>query len=320
MNPSPEETRFVHPDLTVAIGGLTLKNPVMTASGTFGYGEEYASFVDLNRLGAVVVKGLSLEPRSGNPPPRIMETPSGMLNAVGLQNIGVKDFITRKLPFLRQYDTAVIVNIFGETVDEYRRVTEILSGTEGIHAIEVNISCPNVKRGGISFGATPEAAAEVTRRIRGETDLPLIVKLTPNVTDIAQIALAAESAGADALSLINTLTGMSVDIEKKRPHLANVTGGLSGPAIRPVALRMVWQVVRAVKIPVIGIGGIVTASDALEFLITGARAVEIGTANFIRPAATMEVINGIVDYLSRHKIVKITELIGSLDTDLQGNC
>ena len=214
----------------------------MTASGTFGYGEEYAPFVDLNRLGAVVVKGLSLEPRSGNPPPRIMETPSGMLNAVGLQNIGVRAFIADKLPFLRRYDTAVIANIFGETVDEYRRITEILSGTEGIHALEVNISCPNVKRGGISFGATPDAAAEVTRKIRSETDLPLIVKLTPNVTDIAEIALAVEAAGADAVSLINTLTGMSVDIERRRPHLANVTGGLSGPAIRPVALRMVWQV------------------------------------------------------------------------------
>lgn len=320
MNSTSREARIDPPDLTVAIGGLTLKNPVMSASGTFGYGEEYAPFVDLNRLGAVVVKGLSLEPRSGNPPPRIMETPSGMLNAVGLQNIGVREFIDRKLPFLRQYDTAVIVNIFGETADEYRRVTEILSNTAGIHAIEVNISCPNVKRGGISFGASPDAASEVTRQIRSETDLPLIVKLTPNVTDIAGIALAVEAAGADAVSLINTLTGMSVDIEKRRPHLANVTGGLSGPAIRPVALRMVWQVVRAVKIPVIGIGGIGTASDALEFLITGAMAVEIGTANFIQPAATLEILGGIVDYMNRHNIRKITDLIGSLDTDIQSNC
>ncbi len=320
MNPTSGEDRIVAPDLTVAIGGLTLKNPVMSASGTFGYGEEYAPFVDLNRLGAVVVKGLSLEPRSGNPPPRIMETPSGMLNAVGLQNIGVREFIDRKLPFLRQYDTAVIVNIFGETVDEYRRVTEILDGTEGIHALEVNISCPNVKRGGLTFGASPDAAAEVTRQIRSETDLPLIVKLTPNVTDIAGIALAVEAAGADAVSLINTLTGMSVDIEKRRPHLANVTGGLSGPAIRPVALRMVWQVVRAVKVPVIGIGGIRTASDALEFLITGAIAVEIGTANFVQPSATLEILDGIVDYMNRHNIGKITDLIGSLDTDIQSNC
>jgi dihydroorotate dehydrogenase (NAD+) catalytic subunit len=306
------------PDLSVDIGGLTLQNPVMAASGTFGYGEEYAPFVDLNRLGAVVVKGLSLEPRDGNPPPRIMETPSGMLNAVGLQNIGVRAFIEKKLPFLRQYEVAVIANIFGETLDEYRSVAEILSGVDGIHAIEVNISCPNVKKGGIAFGARPEAAAEVTRQIRGETDLPLIVKLTPNVADIAEIALAVEAAGADAVSLINTLTGMSVDIEQRRPHLANITGGLSGPAIRPVALRMVWQVVRAVKIPVIGIGGITTAGDALEFLITGARAVEIGTANFIRPSATIEIIDGIGDYLIRHGIGKITELIGSLKTDRSG--
>ena len=320
MKANSEKIHCTSPDLAVAIGGLTLKNPVMTASGTFGYGEEYAPFVDLNRLGAVVVKGLSLEPRSGNPPPRIMETPSGMLNAVGLQNIGVRAFIADKLPSLRRYDTAVIANIFGETVDEYRRVAEIISATEGIHAIEVNISCPNVKRGGISFGATPEAAAEVTRMIRNETDLPLIVKLTPNVTDITKIALAAEAAGADALSLINTLTGMSVDIERRRPHLANVTGGLSGPAIRPIALRMVWQVVRTVKIPVIGIGGIMTASDALEFLITGARAVEIGTANFIRPAATTEILDGIIDYLVRHKIGRIADLIGSLDTDLSDSC
>jgi dihydroorotate dehydrogenase (NAD+) catalytic subunit len=304
------------PDLSVSIGDLTLKNPVMTASGIFGYGEEYAPFIDLNRLGAVVVKGLSLEPRDGNPPPRIMETPSGMLNAVGLQNIGVRAFIERKLPFLRGFDTAVIVNIFGETIDEYVRVAEILCGVDGIHAIEVNISCPNVKKGGISFGARPEVAAEVTRQVRGETDLPLIVKLTPNVADIAEIALAVEAAGADAVSLINTITGMSVDIEQRRPHLANITGGLSGPAIRPIALRMVWQAVRAVKIPVIGIGGIMSAADALEFIITGARAVEIGTANFIRPSATIEIIDGIADYLDRHGIGKITELIGSLQTNL----
>jgi dihydroorotate dehydrogenase (NAD+) catalytic subunit len=306
------------PDLSVTIGGLTLKNPVMTASGTFGYGEEYAPFVDLNRLGAVVVKGLSLEPRDGNPPPRIMETPSGMLNAVGLQNIGVRAFVEKKLPFLRRYEAAVITNIFGETLDEYRRMAEILSGVDGIHAIEINISCPNVKKGGIAFGAHPEVAAEVTRKVRGETDLPLIVKLTPNVADIAEIALAAEAAGADAVSLINTLTGMSVDIEQRRPHLANITGGLSGPAIRPIALRMVWQVVRVVKIPVIGIGGITTAGDALEFLITGARAVEIGTANFIQPSATIEILDGIGDYLNRHDIGKITELIGSLKTDRSG--
>jgi dihydroorotate dehydrogenase (NAD+) catalytic subunit len=313
MSAKSEEISMNSPDLAVTIGNMILKNPVMTASGTFGYGEEYAPFVDLNRLGAVVVKGLSLEPRSGNPPPRIMETPAGMLNAVGLQNVGVRAFIAQKLPFLRKFDTAVIANIFGETVDEYRRVAEILSGAEGVHAIEVNISCPNVNKGGIAFGARPDLAAEVTRRVRGETGFPLIVKLTPNVTDIAEIALAVEAAGADAISLINTITGMSVDIEKRRPHLANITGGLSGPAIRPVALRMVWQVVRAVKIPVIGIGGIMTASDALEFFITGATAIQVGTANFVNPVAVLEIIDGIREYLIRHEIADIAELIGSLN-------
>ncbi|MBM4314857.1 MAG: dihydroorotate dehydrogenase [Deltaproteobacteria bacterium] len=308
------ENRGDSPNLSVTIGRLDLKNPVMTASGTFGYGEEYAPFIDLNRLGAVVVKGLSLEPRSGNPPPRIMETPSGMLNAIGLQNIGVRVFIDEKLPFLREFDTAVVANIFGETVDEYRRVAGILNGAEGVSAIEVNISCPNVKKGGIAFGALPELAAEVTRGVRGETDLPLIVKLTPNVTDITAIAAAVEAAGADAVSLINTLTGMSVDIETRRPHLANVTGGLSGPAIRPVALRMVWQTVRAVKVPVIGIGGIMTASDALEFFIAGATAVQVGTANFVNPTAVLKILDGIEEYLVRHKMADIAELIGSLKT------
>ncbi len=302
------------PGLAVTIGNMVLKNPVMTASGTFGYGEEYAPFVDLNRLGALVVKGLSLEPRVGNPPPRIMETPSGMLNAVGLQNIGVRAFIDKKLPYLRKFDTAVVANIFGETVEEYRRMAAILDDAEGVRAIEVNISCPNVKKGGIAFGARPELAAEATRGVRAETGLPLIVKLTPNVTDIAEIALAVEAAGADAVSLINTLTGMSVDIEKRRPHLANVTGGLSGPAIRPVALRMVWQAVRAVKIPVIGIGGIITASDALEFLIAGASAIQVGTANFVDPASTLKILDGIEEYLVRHKMKNIEELIGSLNS------
>jgi dihydroorotate dehydrogenase (NAD+) catalytic subunit len=301
--------------LGVRIGGLALKNPVMTASGTFGYGEEFAPFWNLNRLGAVVVKGLSLEPRAGNPAPRIMETPCGMLNAIGLQNIGVRAFIDDKLPYLRQFDVAVIANIFGETADEYRRITEILNGAEGVDAIEVNISCPNVKRGGVAFGADPDVAADVTKKVRAVTGLPLIVKLTPNVADITKIALAVEAAGADAVSLINTLTGMSVDIECRRPHLANITGGLSGPAVKPVALRMVWQAVRCLKIPVIGIGGIATASDALEFLITGATAVEIGTANFIHPAATMGILDGIEAYMIRHGIDRIDELIGSLKTD-----
>jgi dihydroorotate dehydrogenase (NAD+) catalytic subunit len=310
-----DKNKIVPGRLAVELCGLVLKNPVMTASGTFGYGEEYAPFCDLNRLGAIVVKGLSLEPRPGNPPPRIMETRCGMLNAVGLQNVGVRAFIEEKLPYVRQFNVTVIANIFGETIDEYRRVTEILNKAVGVHAIEVNISCPNVKKGGVAFGAYPDAAASVTEAVRGETDLPVIVKLTPNVTDITEIARAVESVGADAVSLINTLTGMSVDIERRRPYLANVTGGLSGPAVKPVALRMVWQVVRSVKIPVIGIGGISTAADALEFLITGASAVQVGTANFIHPAATMEIIDGIEDYMTRHQIKCMKDLIGSLQTD-----
>jgi len=301
--------------LGVRIGRLALKNPVMTASGTFGYGEEFSPFCNLNRLGAIVVKGLSLEPRLGNPPPRIMETPCGMLNAVGLQNIGVRAFLAEKMPALRRFDVAVVANIFGETIEEYGRLAEILDGADGVHGIEVNISCPNVKKGGIAFGANPDVAAAVTAKVRAATDLPVIVKLTPNVTDITEVALAVEAAGADALSLINTLTGMSVDIERRRPHLANITGGLSGPAVKPVALRMVWQTVRAVKIPVIGIGGIATAGDALEFLIAGARAVEIGTANFINPSTTMEILDGIEAYMIRHGIGRIEELIGSLKTD-----
>lgn len=298
--------------MAVSIGGLRLKNPVMTASGTFGYGDEYAPYVDLNCLGAVVVKGLSLEPRAGNPPPRIMETPCGMLNAVGLQNIGVTAFIREKLPFLRDHDVAVVANIFGESVEEYAAVAELLGRAEGVHALEVNISCPNVKRGGVAFGTDPDMAAEVTRAVKAATGLPVIVKLTPNVTDIAGIAAAVEAAGADAVSLINTLTGMSVDIERRVPHLRNVTGGLSGPAIRPVALRMVWQVARRVSIPVIGLGGIMTARDALEFLIAGARAVQVGTAHFVQPCACEEVLSGIEAYLERHGIEDVNDVIGSL--------
>ena len=250
-------------NLAVQIGSLKLRNPVMTASGTFGYGEEYAEYVDLNKLGSIVVKGLSLKPRLGNPPPRIMETAGGMLNAVGLQNIGVEAFIAEKLPYLKKFDIAVIANIYGETYAEYSKVAGKLSSVKGVHALEVNVSCPNVKKGGLSFGSDPKAAAEVTRWVKGETNLPVIVKLTPNVTDIAAVAEAVEKAGADAVSLINTLTGMSVDLKTKTPHLKNITGGLSGPAIKPVALRMVWQVVQRVSIPVIGIGGIMTAEDAL---------------------------------------------------------
>jgi len=297
--------------MSVKIGTLKLKNPVMTASGTFGYGGEYADYVDLNKLGAIVVKGLSLKPRAGNPPPRIMETPSGMLNAVGLQNIGVHIFIEEKLPILRKYDTNVIANIYGETYDEYKKVAQKLTSAKGVHALEVNISCPNVRKGGLSFGADLKSAAAVTRKVKEVTDLPVIVKLTPNVTDITAIAAAVEKAGADAISLINTLTGMSVDIFTRRPHLKNVTGGLSGPAIKPVALRMVWQVLQKISIPVIGIGGIMNAEDALEFLILGTKAVQIGTANFINPQATIEIIGGIERYMELNGIKNISKLIGT---------
>ncbi|HNQ19109.1 MAG TPA: dihydroorotate dehydrogenase [Smithellaceae bacterium] len=303
------ETKSIN--MSVKIGTLKLKNPVMTASGTFGYGGEYADYVDLNKLGAIVVKGLSLKPRAGNPPPRIMETPSGMLNAVGLQNIGVDTFIEEKLPILRKYDTNVIANIYGETYDEYKKVAQKLTSAKGVHALEVNISCPNVRKGGLSFGADLKSAAAVTRKVKEVTDLPVIVKLTPNVTDITAIAAAVEKAGADAISLINTLTGMSVDIFTRRPHLKNVTGGLSGPAIKPVALRMVWQVLQKISIPVIGIGGIMNAEDALEFLILGTKAVQIGTANFINPQATIEIIGGIERYMELNGIKNISKLIGT---------
>ncbi len=298
--------------LAVAIGTLKLKNPVMTASGTFGYGEEYAPYVDLNRLGAIIVKGLSLKPRSGNPGPRIMETPAGMLNAIGLQNIGVKSFIRNKLPYLRQFDTAIIANVYGETIEEYLRVSEILTAAGGVHALEINVSCPNVKRGGVAFGTDPDMVAEVTNGVKDVTDLPVIVKLSPNVTDICVMAKAAEAAGADAVSLINTITGMSVDVEKRIPHLKNITGGLSGPAIKPVALRMVWQVAGRVRIPVIGVGGIMSPRDALEFFIAGARAIQVGTANFVEPRATMRIIDGIGAYMKRHRILDMDNLVGSL--------
>lgn len=300
------------PDLSVDIGGLKLKNPIMTASGTFGYGEEYAPFINLNDLGAIIVKGLSLKPRMGNPPPRIIETASGMLNAIGLQNVGVQAFIEKKMPYLRTLEVPVIANILGEDPEEYQRIAERLTPVPGVAALEVNISCPNVSKGGIAFGANPESAIDVVRRVKSVTDLPVIVKLSPNVTDIAMIAEGVESAGANALSLINTITGMSVDIERRIPHLKNITGGLSGPAIKPIALRMVWQVVNRVKIPVIGVGGIMDATDALEFLIVGATAVQIGTANFINPQSTIHVLNGLVAYMKKRHIRDIHELIGTL--------
>ena len=302
------------PDLRVDIGGLVLQNPVMTASGTFGYGREFAEVLDLQRLGAVVVKGLSLEPSRGNPPPRIAETPCGMLNAIGLENVGIDAFLRNKLPYLRDLSVPVVVNIYGKSVAEYAELAGRLEGADGVAAVEVNISCPNVKAGGIAFGVDPEAAFEVVRAVRLRTALPMIVKLSPNVTDIAKIAEKAVAGGADALSLINTITGMAVDVEARKPVLANITGGLSGPAIKPIALRMVWQVVDTVRVPVIGIGGITTARDALEYLVTGASAVQVGTANFVDPAATMKILDGIEEYLVEHGIGAVKDLIGTLKT------
>lgn len=301
--------------LSIDIGGLLLDNPVMTASGTFGFGREFEPLVDLNRMGAVIVKGLSREPSPGNPPPRIIETPCGMLNAIGLENIGIDVFIRDKLPFLKQFSCAVVVNVYGKTPEDYAAVAERCEGVFGIDALEINISCPNVKAGGVSFGVDPAAAAEVVSAVREKTTRPMIVKLSPNVTDIVCIAEAVAAAGADALSLINTLTGMVIDIHTRRPKLGNITGGLSGPAIKPVALRMVWQAAQAVNVPVIGIGGITTAEDALEFIIAGASAVQVGTANFTNPAVTMEVIEDIESFLKQQGIERITDLIGTLKTD-----
>ena len=299
-------------NLEVNIGGLKLKNPVMTASGTFGYGEEYGEFVDLNRLGAVVVKGLSLKPKEGNPPPRVVETASGMLNAIGLQNIGIERFIGEKLPFLRRFDTAVIVNFFGDSVDEYAEAAERLSATEGIHGLEMNISCPNKQAGWCIFGTDPKVTAQVVGAVRKKTALPLIVKLSPNVTDISLMAKVAMDAGADAVSLINTVTGMAIDIKTRRPRLANITGGLSGPAVKPIAVRMVYEVSRSLKIPIIGMGGIMNAADAIEFLIAGASAVAVGTANFVNPRATTEIIDGIIDYMEKEGIGDIGSITGTV--------
>jgi dihydroorotate dehydrogenase (NAD+) catalytic subunit len=300
------------PQMRVNIGGIEIKNPVMTASGTFGYASEFEDLVDLNRLGAIIVKGLSLEPSMGNPPPRIVETPCGMLNAIGLENVGLAAFVKKKLPFLRRLDTPIFVNVYGKSTKEYAELAARLEDIDGVSGIEVNISCPNVKSGGMAFGAYPESAAEVVRAIRKETTKPLMVKLSPNVTDITEIAKSVEAEGADSISLINTITGMAVDIETRRPKLANITGGLSGPAIKPVALRMVWQVAQTVNIPVVGIGGIMTAKDALEFLIAGAVAVQVGTANFINPHATTDIIDGIETFLMERNISDITDIIATL--------
>jgi dihydroorotate dehydrogenase (NAD+) catalytic subunit len=298
-------------NLGVRIGSLELKNPVITASGTFGYGEEYAEFLDLSSLGAVVVKGLSLLPREGNPPPRIVETASGMLNAIGLQNIGIERFIEEKIPFLKTYDTKVIVNFFGDSIDEYVAAAERLSSAEGIHALEMNISCPNKQAGWCIFGTDPKVTTQVVGAVRKATILPLIVKLSPNVTDISLMARVAADAGADALSVINTLTGMVIDIKTRRPKLANRTGGLSGPAIKPVAVRMVYEVFKAVKIPVIGMGGIMHADDAIEFLLAGATAVAVGTANFVNPRATIDILDGIMGYMKDEKVEDINLLRGA---------
>ena len=302
-------------DLRVSLGRLSLRNPVMTASGTFGYAREFAQLVNLHRLGAVVVKGISLRPRPGNPPPRVVETACGMLNAIGLENVGLQGFLAGKMEFLRGINSRIIVNILGDSVEEYGLLAEKLTGVGGIDALEVNISCPNVKKGGVAFGTDPVMAAEVTRTVCARTDLPVIVKLSPNVTDIAVMARAVEDGGADAVSLINTLIGMAVDINRRRPRLANIIGGLSGPAIKPVALRMVWQTARAVSIPVIGIGGIATAEDALEFLIAGASAIQVGTANFYQPGTSESIIDGLVDYLVSQGESSIHSIVGTLQTE-----
>lgn len=300
------------PDLSVEVAGIKLRNPVMTASGTFGYGKEFADYLDLEKIGAIITKGLSIRPKAGNPTPRIVETPGGMLNAIGLQNVGIDNFIQEKLPFLRTVNTPVIVNLYGNTLEEYGELAEKLDKLPEVAGLEVNISCPNVKQGGIVFGTDPKAAYEVVNLVRESTIKPLIVKLSPNVTNVVEMANACVDAGADALSLINTLTGMAIDLKKRRPILANMTGGLSGPAIKPVALRMVWQVAQAVKVPIIGIGGIMTATDALEFMLAGATAVQVGTANFLDPSAAQTIAEGMETYLEENGIADVKELIGAL--------
>jgi dihydroorotate dehydrogenase (NAD+) catalytic subunit len=303
------------PITAVDVCGIKMKNPVMAASGTFGYGIEFAGFVDLNRLGAIVVKGLTLRPRPGNPPPRAAETPSGMLNSIGLQNIGPHEFIKEKLPALKNYNVPIIANIACSTVDEFGEVAAILNNAGGLAGIEINVSCPNVREGGMIFGSSPDMTFQVVRRVRNETRLPVITKLSPNVTDITTIAKAAVEAGSDALSLINTVLGMAVDVKTRKPLLGSTTGGLSGPAIKPIALRCLWQVARAVKVPLIGMGGITAAEDALEFIIVGATAVAVGTANLIDPKALVKIIAGIEKYLYKNKIGNIKDLVGSLITD-----
>ena len=305
---------MVTPDLSVAIGSVRLKNPVLTASGTFGYGLEFLPFLELGQLGGLVTKGLSPRPRKGNPPERIVETPAGMLNAIGLQNVGVDAFLTDKLPALRAHDTVVVANVFGETEAEYVAVCEKLDAAKGVAAIELNVSCPNTEAGGMVFGNDAASLARITRACRRATRLPLWVKLSPNVTDIREIARAAEAEGADAVSLVNTFVGMAIDVEKRRPVLANISGGLSGPAIRPLAVWMTWQVRRAVTIPIVGMGGIMTARDAMEFILAGATAVQVGTASFVNPRAAVDVAEGLALWLKERDLASIRELVGSLLT------
>ena len=299
-------------DLSVKIGELQMKNPVMTASGTFGYGEEYADFVDLERIGGIIVKGTTLHSREGNPYPRMAETPQGMLNAVGLQNKGVHYFVEHIYPRIKDIGTNMIVNVSGSAIEDYAETASIIDGLDKIPAIELNISCPNVKQGGMAFGVTARGAEEVVSAVRKVYHKTLIVKLSPNVTDITEIARAAEAGGADSVSLINTLLGMAIDAERRRPVLSTITGGMSGAAVKPIALRMVWQVSHAVKIPVIGLGGIMNARDAVEFLLAGASAIQIGTANFIDPCVTVRVAEGINDYLERHGFKSVNEIVGGL--------
>lgn len=300
------------PDLQVTIGGLVLNNPVMTASGTFGYGAEFEPFVDLERLGAIVVKGISLKPRKGNPAPRIVETACGMLNAIGLENVGLETFLNEKIKYFQSKKTPVIVNILGDSVEEYQELAKRVGNIKEIAAIEVNISCPNVKKGGVAFGTDFRMAEEVAAAVKEVSSVPVIVKLSPNVTDITEIARAVERGGADAVSLVNTLLGMAIDINTRRPKLANIVGGLSGPAIKPVALRMVWQTAQAISIPVIGIGGIASTEDAIEFLLAGATAIQVGTANFVNPGVCGEIVSGLSTYLERNGFGSVKELIGGL--------
>ncbi len=300
------------PNLSVKIGRIEMKNPVMVASGTFGYGPEYADLVDLNRLGAIVVKGISLKPTAGNPPPRTVEVTGGLINAIGLQNPGVQGFVDEYMPFLRKYDVPVVVNIWGKTIDEYAEVAARIDGVPGVAGLEVNVSCPNIKEGSRTFGSNPEMFRQVISEVRKRTKLTIIPKLTPDLFNVRAFARAAEECGADAISLTNSLPAMAIDVEERRAKLGNVTGGLTGPAIKPVAVKLVWEAAKAVKIPIVGMGGIAGAADAVEFLLAGASAVAVGTANFTNPATVIEVIDGLRDYLERHRMDDVRKLVGSL--------